>query len=86
MPRQNQPWEVLRTSNMAYGWNTGTSITDMHCDLRVGDFISDHALVSFKVEGAKKPPATVHPAQRRAWSRKMKIANFAVQCFRDVNL
>ena len=33
MPRQNQPWEVLRT-NMAYGWNTGTSITDMHCDLK----------------------------------------------------
>ena len=39
------------------------------CDLRVGDFISDHALVSFKVEGAKKLPATVHPVQRRAWSR-----------------
>ena len=39
------------------------------CDLRVGDFISDHALVSFKVEGVKNPPATVHPVQRRAWSR-----------------
>ena len=26
-------------------------------------------LVSFKVEGAKKLPATVHPVQRRAWSR-----------------
>ena len=34
-----------------------------------GTCLPGHALVSFKVEGAKKPPATVHPVQRRAWSR-----------------
>ena len=37
--------------------------------LRVGDFISDHALVSFKLDGVLKRPPAVCMLQRRAWRR-----------------
>ena len=45
-------------------------------DLCVGDFISDHALVSFKLEGVQKSAAAVHSVQRRPW-RRLSLDEFA---------
>ena len=36
-------------------------------DLCVGDTVSDHAMISFKLEGAPKPTVSVQLVQRRAW-------------------
>ena len=52
--------------------HTHTSVSD----LCVGDFISDHALVSFKLEGVLKSPAAVNMLQRRAW-RRLSLDAFA---------
>jgi len=51
---------------------TDTSVSD----LRVGHFISDHALVSFNLEGVQKISASVCMLQRRAW-RRLSLDAFA---------